>query len=149
MKLYIGIDPGASGGMAAIAEDGELVSVQKYTTDDEAVKWVESFLPWKPTVALELVGGFIAGAKLPGSSMFKLGRSFGFFQGVVMASRIPLHLVRPQKWQAGIPGLKGIKDSARKRKLKEHAIRLYPKSNATLATSDAILIADWARREGL
>jgi hypothetical protein len=80
--------------------------------------------------------------------MFNFGNGYGFIRGLLAANLIETHLVRPQTWQAGIPGLHGVKEKpARKRLLKEHAARLFPTAKITLSTADALCIADYARRQ--
>lgn len=153
MKTNIlAIDPGASGGLAELYPDG---TVDAYAMPDEAeltttiCDWVwnsreEGF---QVVCYLELVGGYIAGNPAPGSAMFNFGNGYGFIRGLLAANQVPTHLIRPQQWQAGIPGVKGIKEKAmRKRALKEHAARLFPTAKITLSTADALCLADYARR---
>src|SRR5690606_26138113 len=95
----------------------------------------------------ELVGGYVGGKGNTGSSMFAFGDGYGYMRGLITAYHIPLHLVRPQTWQKGIPGLAGNEKPQRKRALKEHAGRLFPSlKGVTLKTCDALLIAEWGRR---
>lgn len=90
---------------------------------------------------MELVPPFVAGKNIPSSTGFKLGRSCGFIEGVLRGLRIPLELVSPKKWQAGLQGLKGVTGAPRKRLLRDHACRLYPTLKPTLKTCDALLLA--------
>jgi hypothetical protein len=78
--------------------------------------------------------------------MFRFGEGYGFVRAIPFAYRVRVELVRPQTWQAGIPGLAGKKGVERKRALKEHAARIFPDTKVTLSTCDALLIGDWARR---
>jgi hypothetical protein len=55
-------------------------------------------------------------------------------------------LVKPKEWQKGLVGLKSnMGYTARKRMLKDNAVRLYPNLKITNATADAVLIMEWAR----
>lgn len=148
-KRIIGIDPGKSGGIAILYERGnaealnitsecDLLDVLRACRDtcEEDVYLI---------AYLELVGGFIGGTGNTGSSMFKFGSSFGFVQGAMMALRIPFKLVSPKRWQRDISGLAGLQGAARKRALKNEAVRRYPSLKPTLKTADAILIADYGR----
>ena len=147
MKRYIGIDPGAAGGLAFITEDGlVVVHSRKSATPLEAVQ--DALLGTNPNdcvAYLEQIGGFIAGRPLPGSSMFKMGHSVGYWEGLLAGLGVRTILVRPQKWQEGIPGATGKKGPDRKRVLRDEAVRRFPAMRPTLLTCDALLIADFAR----
>jgi hypothetical protein len=154
MKIRIlAIDPGASGGIAELHTDSSAVA-HAMMDDSDLRDYMESFaqgglLDGVRTVCyMELVGGYIAGNAVPGSAMFNFGDGYGYIRGLLAAHRIETRLVRPQTWQAGIPGVRGEKDKGtRKRALKEHAARLFPSLKVTLKTADALLIADYGRRE--
>jgi hypothetical protein len=78
------------------------------------------------------------------ASSFKLGQNFGVITGSLRALKFPLHLVKPQIWQKGLVGLKPkMGYTARKRQLKDNAIRLYPDLKITNATADAVLIMNY------
>lgn len=144
----IGIDPGAHGALCFIPAHGNPV-VHK-TSDTPALDALRDALASadaRECVAyLERVGGFIAGKQLPGSSMFKMGHSAGYWEGALAALGIRTILVRPQDWQAGIPGTGGKKGAERKRALRAEAIRRFPAAKPTLDTCDALLLADYALR---
>lgn len=151
-KRIMCIDPGASGGIAIIYPDGVTTAIAM-PDDGDLRDEIESFAAnartegETPVAYLEIVGGFIAGNKLPGSAMFNFGSGYGYTRGLLAMSRVELHMVRPQDWQKGIPGIHGVKEkSVRKRAMKEHASRLFPHLKVTLKTSDALCIADYARR---
>lgn len=152
MKRILAIDPGASGGIAILYPDGAVTALAMLDDadlrDEIAAIASEGEMEGQSAVAyLELVGGFIAGNKLPGSAMFNFGDGYGYIRGVLAALRVETHLVRPQDWQAGIPGVRGQREkAARKRALKEHAARLFPALKVTLKTADALCLADYARR---
>lgn len=149
-SLIIGIDAGASGGFAELWSDGRQYTYPMFDEPDMR----DYFAGWPPhladglqvTVYLEQVGGYI-GTPQPGSAMFKFGDGYGFIRGLLTANRLTYNLVRPQTWQKGIPGLEGQKGPDRKRALKNHAARLFPNAKVTLSTADALLIADWGRRQ--
>lgn len=142
--LILGVDPGKSGAFCEIWPDGKIDTFPMFADDDmrDYFKALTHFN--SPVCYMELVGGFI-GKPQPGSSMFKFGRGYGFIQGLLSANHIKTVLVRPQTWQAGIPGVRGKKGPERKRALKEHAARLFPNVKVTLSTADALLIASYGR----
>lgn len=149
MKTIIAIDPGASGG---IAISGKTIGAQGMPDDmelrdiiaelGERAKHLHEVVCY-----LEQVGGYIAGNPAPGSAMFNFGDGYGYIRGCLAMAHIKTVLVRPQKWQAGIPGIgPKMKSAVRKRALKEHAARLYPNEKVTLKTADALCLLDYAIR---
>lgn len=152
-KVILAVDPGASGGIVEVWPNGTVEAVAMPDDSDLRDLVEELTLNAKANglsvvAYLEQVGGFIAGNAAPGSAMFNFGDGYGFIRGLLAAHRIPTHLVRPQTWQKGIPGVQGVKEKAvRKRALKEHAARLYPALKVTLSTADALCIAAYARTQ--
>lgn len=138
----IAVDPGAKGGIAF--QRGGEITLKGFTkfTETEFIESVRGYDPTNTAAVVEAVPPYV-GKAIPSSSAFKLGYNYGFEVGVLMALKFPVHLVKPQKWQAGLSGLAGLTGQARKRQLKNHACRLYPQLQITLATADALLILDW------
>jgi hypothetical protein len=151
--ILIAIDPGASGGVVTVWPDGKLEAVGMPDDADmrdliEECRLNANVNGYGIVCFMELVGGFIAGMPVPGSAMFNFGDGFGYIRGLLAGYRIETRLIRPQEWQAGIPGVRGQKEKAvRKRALKEHAARLFPALKVTLKTSDALCLADFGRRQ--
>jgi hypothetical protein len=147
-ELIIGIDPGQNGAFAEIYPSGKVDCFPMFDEPDmrDYFESIKAFSECPVMIYLEQVGGYI-GKPQPGSAMFVFGSGWGFIRGLISANKIPLTLVRPQTWQKGIPGLDGSKGPDRKRALKNHAARLFPTSKVTLSTADALLIADWGRRQ--
>jgi hypothetical protein len=148
-KIILGIDCGSSGGIAIIG-DGAVRTEDKLQESEivdtlNTLCTVANMEDFELVAYIEEVGGFIGKAQ-PGSAMFKFGRSFGFWLGVLASCRIKTVLVKPQAWQKGLSGLQGVKGAERKRALKEHACRLFPDMKVTLANCDALLIADYGKR---
>ena len=147
MKTIVGIDAGASGGIAIMFHDGRLKAspIGNITELCEILKSIDT--PKSDVIAfVEEVTGYIPGKAQPASRSFVLGKSYGAILGLLIGLEIPFYTVRPQKWQQGLSGLKGIGYTERKRLLKEYATRAYPNLKPTLKTADAILIADYGRR---
>jgi hypothetical protein len=101
-------------------------------------------LPFGCTVVIEKVPPFV-GRLIPSSAAFKLGKSAGYVEGYCAGRQHPVILVTPQKWQAGLGIPKGSKTQSQwKSALKGEASRRYPSAEGlTLATADALLMADW------
>lgn len=156
MRTVVAIDPGVSGGVA-VARGGKVECWPMPETEGDLLSVVREIREAALTeggevvCVLEQVNGFVGKAQ-PGSAMFRFGEHFGFIKGVVQALGIRLVLVRPQVWQKGL-GLGtaagcGTK-SEWKNKLKAEAQRRYPQLKVTLKTGDAVLVLDYAIREGI
>lgn len=152
--IYIGIDPGASGGIAVI-HSGEVRVHPIPATDRDLLLLLA---PYRPVVD-RMPGGFrpIAFAMLErvwgmpgwGAKNFTFGRSYGALRMALAAQRIPFEEVLPQRWQKAM----GIvypkrKDGGRRDKniTKQRAAALFPQLTVTHAIADALLIAEFARR---
>ena len=145
MRNIIAIDPGKSGGFAWTNQDGKGCCKMPETEGDVADK-LRSLSVHKPTAYVEEVGGF-CGKGHPGSAMFTFGRGFGFTLGCLMAMGVPVVLVKPQKWQKhfGLGTASACDGKTEwKNKLKAEAQRRHPDLDITLATSDALLLLDYA-----
>ena len=144
MKIYLGGDPGASGGYAVAYGDLDHVVVRPWVDETE---WLEDVETLKRHPDAESVVAIVehvppyVGKAIPSSAAFKLGRNFGFICGSIRAMRIPLHLSKPADWQKGLEGVKAASGSKKKRVLRDHASRLFPKVDGiTLKTADGLLI---------
>ena len=153
--IYVGIDPGLSGAVAAI--------------DDEGPLWVED----TPTCKVEDKNKYLVGAmagllksfaertdvlvvlenvhsmpKQGVASSFSFGEGKGMWEGILGAYNIPFDLVSPQRWKKEIMADQGKEKSAARFK----AMALFP----TLAErfklvkhdgrAEAILMAEYGRR---
>lgn len=139
MPIFIGLDPGASGAVAAVDHDGRHVATCKLT---ETAADVADFIRELDDVAfaaLEKVGAF------PGqgvASTFKFGHSAGLLEGLLVALRVPYVLVSPAAWQAKM----GCRTGGDKNVSKAAAQRLWPDVRITHAIADALLLAEYARK---
>jgi hypothetical protein len=101
-------------------------------------------------VWIEHVGGF-AGAAHPGAYMFTFGEGYGFLRGLLRGLGCVPRVVAPCRWQRPL-GLGRAKDfpsdRAWKNALKAEAQRRFPHLRVTLKTADALLILDFASRQG-
>ncbi len=155
-NLFLGIDPGISGGFALLREDGELVSLWPMADTQRQIyrelqAQLEAARGLNVHCAIERVNAFPAqGVK----GVFTFAEGYGFLQGLLTALLIPHELVLPTVWQKGFVARSHAqrgrsKNEAKKRHknaLKSTAERLFPKADVTLLTADALLIAEWCRR---
>lgn len=146
MRQIVAIDPGANGGFAWMDPTGQVQAQRMPDTEGDILALVRRVAGRGSVAVLEEVGGYV-GKFDPGNAMFKFGAGWGFLKGALMANDTPLHMVRPQKWQAGLSlGTSRSCGSKQewKNKLKAHAQRLFPGLGVTLYTADALLILAWA-----
>lgn len=145
-EVILAIDPGSQGGYAVCL--GGLRNITLHNLQSNA-DFVDHLLALEEAhkgllhAVLENPPPYIAGKNVPSHTSFKLGRNCGFLEGVLRGRRIPVELVSPKKWQAGLQGLKGVTGAPRKRLLRDHACRLFPSLNPTLKTCDALLLASF------
>lgn len=79
------------------------------------------------------------------ASSFKFGQGYGSLEMALTAAGIPFERVTPQKWQKALGCLTKGQKNVSKRKAQE----LFPTMKVTHATADALLIAEWGRRQNL
>lgn len=140
-KIFIGIDPGVSGAITALDENGKVVALTKMPqTMGELLSFLQQFTDNNTTCYLEKVHA------RPGdgaASMFKFGQGFGWLQMALLAAKIKTIEVLPNTWMRGL-GIKSKKKdetkTAYKNRLKFVAEQLFPDQKVTLWNSDALLI---------
>lgn len=146
MEKIIAIDPGKSGGIAVFSTKKEKI-IELVKMPDSPQDLLSFFEKHKEDSIcyLEKVGGLPG---MGGSSMFNFGRGVGHLEMALISIQIPTVEVTPQKWQKALQlGTKtGGTKVEWKNKLKIKAQKLYPYvGKITLATSDALLILEYAR----
>ena len=83
------------------------------------------------------------------SSMFKFGKNYGLIRGLLIANMIPFLDVPPRTWQKGLgiqPRGKEESKTHFKNRQKGLAQQMHPHLKVTLATADAILIAEYLKK---
>jgi hypothetical protein len=152
---HIGIDPGASGGMAWSSPLGDKSAPLPKTLGDFRemlfnILVEQSFFEgnscFRTVCHLESPPKFVKA--IPGSAVFVMAQSFGRIEGVLAAFQVPTQTITPQHWQkAHGLGTRGDMTTTQwKNKLKSRAQNLYPEEKVTLATADALLIFNAAQR---
>ena len=151
-RLLVGIDPGASGGIAW-RFDGGLPAAERMPKTEEEVCEILTDLAYsanKPVAYLEQVGGYIAGRPAPGSRMFNFGRGYGVIRAALILAGYRIEDVTPVQWQKKLGIVLPPKGSSKDRKniLKGVAIDRYPTlaDDVTLCTADALLILEAGRQ---
>lgn len=145
-RMYIGIDPGKSGGIAVIDE----YTNERWTipySDEELIKTCFYVMEFDSICCLEKVSAMPHQGV---TSMFNFGKSYGYIKGVLEAFSIPYQEITPQKWKKEF-GLSSDKTAS-----VEVCKRLFPDVDL-LATprckkphdgmAEALLMAEYARRK--
>lgn len=148
-KTIIGIDPGMGGGLAFIDPEGKaVVHKTKSTLPIEAIQDAICGRELHNVVAyVEDLTGFQKGrVAMMGAQVGVMMRNLGQWEGLLQGLGVRMQLVKPQQWQAGIPGVRGAEYADKKRALRAEASRRFPRVKATQETADALLIADFGRR---
>lgn len=145
--MILGIDPGCSGALVILDQDGNFIDATRTPVIKEGkqskvngaaiVRFLQNHLV--KHAYIEKVHS------MPGqgvSSTFTFGHSAGVVEGIIQGLNIPYTMVTPQAWKKTNNLIGSDKDAARSR-----AIQLYPglklldKKGEGQAVADAILIA--------
>jgi hypothetical protein len=155
LRAYIGIDPGASGGLVLIRCE-TIEAVPMPDTERDVWDWIrgarEVVGERGGFAVIEQVGGHTKdqrGTPGMGSAMFKFGMSYGGLRMALIAAGIPFQAVSAPTWHRGLSLSPRKRDEARtayKNRLKARAQELYPQFKVTLAIADALLIATYCAR---
>ena len=157
--IAIGIDPGFTGAVAAISEDGRIVvfdaptvkvrSGRKTHTEMDPAGMVNTL---KPFVFRECHVWIERVHTMPGQGIASSGRFMygaGMWEMCVCALGIPYTFVQPERWKrAMLDGMGKEKDAARLR-----ASQLFPSMAHAFARvkddgrAEAVLIAEYGRRQ--
>lgn len=165
--VYVGIDPGNSGGICVLYPEGQ-IAVTEMLPKADTLLWLKRKLDlgsaYKHRVILEQVGGYIGKGAAEsqqggntGDSMFKFGASYGALEMMLVALALPdicgldlrYDTKTPQVWQRAVkcPPRKGKTKGQHKGVLANLARHYFPQKTGlvTLKTADAMLIALYAR----
>lgn len=158
--MIIGVDPGGTGALVALQNDGSIIETLPMPTIKIGTKtringaaiaaWLADVIQESKSLChayLEQVNAMPSGP--PGrkramgvGSAFTFGHAAGLVEGVLTGAGIPITLVTPQAWKKSAGLIGSDKDAARSR-----AIQLYPTCRILdlkgkgQAVADALLIA--------
>jgi crossover junction endodeoxyribonuclease RuvC len=143
--IFLGIDPGNSGGFVLIDEDGNVLTHDKQPETELDVcfslQCARNFAELEGHKLTAIIEKVHAMPKQGVTSVFTFGRNYGFLRGVITSLSIPFVDVTPQKWQKEL----GCQTKGDKNVSKAKAQQLWPKIKWTHATADAALIAKWGQ----
>ncbi|MCH2612657.1 MAG: hypothetical protein MK006_16450 [Pirellulales bacterium] len=141
---FVGIDPGKNGGVALLDNGNAHAWKMPETEKDTQDLFEELALGDKVFCLIEEVHA------MPGQgvvSMFSFGRNYGMLRAMLVANYIPFETVTPQTWQReyGLTNRQWSK-TVKKNHHKARAQELFPHIKMTHALADALLIAEYGRR---
>ena len=144
--MIIGIDPGKSGGIAVIDRNGIAAAHKMPATIGDLWDLIHEIKASNKT--RERRSGFAYLEKVHAMprqgvvSTFTFGHGFGALEMALTAAGIPYELVTPNKWMKAM----GCQTGGDKNVTKAAAQRLFPELTITHAIADALLIAEYGRR---
>lgn len=161
--IYLGIDPGVNGGLAALTPEGRVHQVTKMPKGDKVVwNWIEQYRMYSSAHPVEIYAVIesippavgIKNSKGKGSSKGSMSKLYGSYRALrmalVAAGIIVCDVKLGEVWRAFdiAPRRKEETQSQWKGRLKAKAQILFSKTRVTLAISDALLFAEYGRRKG-
>ena len=143
-RVFIGIDPGIKGGIAFIYNDTYYAKQTPPTVSEMADELIalQDMGPNLPMYCcIEQVHSM---PKQGVKSVFTFGKGYGQWLGILATLRIPYIQVTPHRWMSHY-GSRPRDKKDRKNHLKHLAQQRFPDQKITLATADAMLIANYMR----
>lgn len=141
--IFIGIDPGVSGGVAMLDSDGRVQAALRMPSTERDV--LELLMPGLIASALPtraLLERVYSSPQMGVVSAFTFGKGYGGLKMALAASRIPYDEIAPAKWQL----VMGCRSKGDKNTTKRRAQQLFPNVKVTHAIADALLLAECCRR---
>lgn len=139
MKIWIGIDPGKSGAIAFLYEDGSIV-FQDHNVPLQIMLDNIKLAIQNHDVQMCMIEDVHSIYGASAKSNFMFGFNTGLMHGIIRSLDLPLGQVQPKAWQKHI-GVKGtIKGKAVKTAVAEIVQSLYPKITHDIYTPRGRLI---------
>lgn len=139
--VYIGVDVGGNGGMAALDTQGAVIGVLKIPDTEIAI--YQQLTDWAALgYARAVVERVWSSPQMGVASAFSFGRAYGTCRMALAAAAIPFDDVTPQRWQRRLGCLSGRDKNV----TKVRAQQLFPTVKVTHATADALLLAEYCRQ---
>lgn len=153
-KVVVGIDPGEKGGIAVLDDVGNVVDVTKMPgTPQDIFMYLNSVYEKAETEGcpivcyMEQVGHGMPGQSSKATATF--ARHCGHLDMALLALGIPTNTITPNKWEKSYQLGKNSDYSKTewKNRLKAKAQQMFPKVKMTLAICDALLLAEFGRKQ--
>lgn len=168
--IYLGIDPGVNGGIAALYGEQAVRFTTMPDTEIGVLDWLAPYSQWPvavsaiPTSAGSPInpthGSTVLAcieeipAAMPFSGKASMSKIYGGYRALRMACAalgISFFTEKAAGWHRALgipPRNKSEKTTVWKNRLKQWADKLFPSLRSTLSTSDALLIAYYCRMKG-
>jgi hypothetical protein len=149
-KIFIGIDPGISGGIAWYDEETQLSYVKKMPQNIlEFISFWQNFHEIHGNKQIFCLTEKVHSMPTNGAkSNFTFGYNLGVLHTCLTNFKIPFDFVTPQAWMKSFFMKKDKNETGTKWKnrLKQKAQQLYPDHKVTLWSADALLILEYCIR---
>lgn len=150
--IYVGIDPGDTGGLAAIEDNLAVLDVRMMPMIGKELDY-QTIRAWFDMLGDEVSCAVEVQIAMPGQNVAAMAKhmtKFGIIQGIIIDRSLPLYLVRAQDWmQQVLKGLtKGDKSIAINYILKAYPyVDLAPdkKQKPQSGMADALCIARYCK----
>ena len=161
--LFLGADPGKTGAVAVIDEMRVIHFLRDYPGNEiELAKIIweicdfadKEGIPLKAAIERQGARPNVINGKIvqTPTSFFQIGDNFGVWRMAMAMAGVPFETPTPQAWMKGVVIKK--KNAKKKEANKEAALKLFPTSDIfgprggyKDGRGDALLIADWCRRQ--
>lgn len=142
MDCVMGIDPGKSGGAALISIDGSDYRAVGFSrlTEKDMIHELNALLNAADVCVIEKVHSM---PKQGVKSTFTFGQNYGFLRACILNQQIKMYEITPLTWQQKL----NCRTKGDKNVSKAKAQRLFPNLKITHQIADALLIAEYGRRE--
>lgn len=170
LPVYVGVDPGKSGGIAALFSSEDLrvwKTPKSYFEILPVLQEITNVANGRQVVcAIEKVSGYIGGGRFnPGAAMFVFGQNFGHWEAFLFVAGFQVTQIPPTVWTKHFSMKKEtvtrlvkkrktgemqkiVGKEAQpqwKRRLLNKAQTLYPKAKIHLDVADAVLLAHYCK----
>lgn len=145
LLYFVAVDPGTSGGWAIMDESGGVVDVRGFSDPQDVLavgEWCSNMQKNGDQV-LACIEQVWASPVMGPAGAFTFGENYGQWCAGLRARGVPMYSITPQRWQRVVAFDVTVQGTERKRALKTLAERLAPTARITLATADALLLAQY------
>lgn len=156
MNIFIGIDPGKTGGITFLELLSPHTSLSIFRmpgTEKEIRDIFGDIHGWEGLSLSEGIGvkaiieAQHAFPDMGAKAQWSFAQHYGFIRGCLVSLGVPFIEVSPQKWMAYF-GFKRLKDEDKKKhklKILQKAQNLYPQSTVNLQTADSLMLCEYLR----
>ena len=147
MALFVGVDPGKGGGIAILDQNGVVLLSERMPETDadllEILLWPSREAPMLPCRAV--IEKVASSPQMGVASAFSFGVQFGRCCALLTAARLPFDMIAAAKWQRRLDCF----SEGDKRVTRARALQLFPSTKVTHYIADALLLAEYCRRESI